>query len=382
MKKLLKKLAAALLVVACVTAYSATAFAAEQNEFVLTVTPEFSGEITEELQAIGVTSLEKIFETDDTIMYVAKAEGDAKKVASSLESLSQVKSVEENQTFSTSTDGDTFGSQAVDNEYLLSVSPEFTGELTDELKVLGITSLEKCFDVDGTTIYLAKSQEPSENMIEKLQNISGVNYAERNQMMNVDDVAVPSELIISVKPGFVGEVTDQFKALGVVSLEKIFDSETTVLYLAKLENADADVAAQVSSIPDVIYAEASQNGSIAEDAAKVSKAVLLNVSPEFSGELTNEMKNLGVTSLEKIFDVGDTIIYLASVENPTADILVKMQGLTGVKNAEFDKGVTIADPQQSSKSVGLYIGIGSAAVILLGGLIAIVGKRRGATSKQ
>ena len=68
--------------------------------------------------------------------------------------------------------------------------------------------------------------------------------------------------------------------------------------------------------------------------------VIIEVNSNFTGEITSEMKELGVISLEKIFDIGDTIMYLVRIENAPDDVIEKLQELPQVNAAEYNQVVS------------------------------------------
>lgn len=68
--------------------------------------------------------------------------------------------------------------------------------------------------------------------------------------------------------------------------------------------------------------------------------VIIEVNSNFTGEITPEMEELGVISLEKIFDIGDTIMYLVRIENAPDDVIEKLQELPQVKAAEYNQVVS------------------------------------------
>lgn len=274
MKKLLKKIIALGLIVACLTSYSTVAFAADTTELLLTVTSEFSGEISTELKALGVVSLEKIFDVDDTVMYLTIIENASEETISKLKEFPDISDVESNQSVFITDDKDTIA-----NEFIISVTPDFSVEITDELKALGVVALEKIFEADRTIMCLAKIENVSESTLSSLQALKNVNYAEANNLIGISEnemgIAVEqpeNEIIINTNKDFKGEITDELKTLGIVSLEKIFDADGTVMYLAKIENTSNDMISNLQKISGVNYAEYNQLGSTAENEKNITKS--------------------------------------------------------------------------------------------------------------
>ena len=72
----------------------------------------------------------------------------------------------------------------------------------------------------------------------------------------------------------------------------------------------------------------------------IENEVIIEVNSNFTGEITPEMEELGVISLEKIFDIGDTIMYLVRIENAPDDVIEKLQELPQVNAAEYNQIVS------------------------------------------
>ncbi len=70
--------------------------------------------------------------------------------------------------------------EIIETEIIINVTSQYDGTLNDELKEIGIISVENIFDLEGTVMYLVKTEAPVEDVITKLQGLSYVNYAEYN----------------------------------------------------------------------------------------------------------------------------------------------------------------------------------------------------------
>lgn len=175
----------------------------------------------------------------------------------------------------------------IENEVIIEVNSNFTGEITSEMRELGVISLEKIFDIGDTIMYLVRIENASDDVIEKLQEMSDINSAEYNQMvfttedeMNLDSSSIEDEILIEVESDFIGEITAEMKELGIISLEKIFDEKDVTLYLAKIENTSNDVLEKLKVLPQVKAAEYNQLVSAYQDnnttaAATSNKGIFL-----------------------------------------------------------------------------------------------------------
>ena len=110
-------------------------------------------------------------------------------------------------------------------------------------------------------------------------------------------------------------------------LKKVF---TWGIMLVLLLSKDAVVSFAMGIDGANIPAAASENATIETE-------VILEVNSDFTGEITSEMKELGVISLEKIFDIGDTVMYLARLENAPADVIERLQEISDINSAEAIK---------------------------------------------
>ena len=86
--------------------------------------------------------------------------------------------------------------------------------------------------------------------------------------------------------------------------------------------------------------DATNISSATSENAIIENEVIIEVNSNFTGEITSEMKELGVISLEKIFDIGDTIMYLVRIENAPDDVIEKLQELPQVKAAEYNQVIS------------------------------------------
>ena len=86
--------------------------------------------------------------------------------------------------------------------------------------------------------------------------------------------------------------------------------------------------------------DATNISSATSENAIIENEVIIEVNSNFTGEITPEMEELGVISLEKIFDIGDTIMYLVRIENAPDDVIEKLQELPQVKTAEYNQVVS------------------------------------------
>ncbi len=76
-------------------------------------------------------------------------------------------------------------SSIIDTEIIINVTEDYDGTLTKELVDLGVVSVENIFDLNETVMYVITTKEPVENIIEKLEKLSYVNYAEYNQVVSI-----------------------------------------------------------------------------------------------------------------------------------------------------------------------------------------------------
>lgn len=84
----------------------------------------------------------------------------------------------------------------IENEILIGVTPAFNGRLNDDLKALGVTSIEQLSDMEGAIIYLVKTDGAQEDIIENLEVLNYVEYAEYNQYGTfADDVESSVEVV-------------------------------------------------------------------------------------------------------------------------------------------------------------------------------------------
>lgn len=127
-----------------------------ESEVIIEVNSNFTGEITSEMRELGVISLEKIFDIGDTIMYLVRIENAPDDVIEKLQDISDIKSAEYNQMAFTTEGEMNTGSSNIEDEILIEAESDFNGEITAEMKELGIISLEKIFDERDVTMYLAK----------------------------------------------------------------------------------------------------------------------------------------------------------------------------------------------------------------------------------
>ena len=86
--------------------------------------------------------------------------------------------------------------------------------------------------------------------------------------------------------------------------------------------------------------DATNISSATSENAIIENEVIIEVNSDFTGEITSEMKELGVISLEKIFDIGDTIMYFVRIENAPDDVIEKLQELPQVNAAEYNQIVS------------------------------------------
>ena len=86
--------------------------------------------------------------------------------------------------------------------------------------------------------------------------------------------------------------------------------------------------------------DATNISSATSENAIIENEVIIEVNSDFTGEITPEMEDLGVISLEKIFDIGDTIMYLVRIENAPDDVIEKLQELPQVNAAEYNQVVS------------------------------------------
>ncbi|MCT4612200.1 MAG: hypothetical protein N4A47_02370 [Clostridia bacterium] len=69
----------------------------------------------------------------------------------------------------------------IETEIIIRVNPEFDGSLNDDLNKIGIISTENIFDIGDTVMYLVKTEKAVDGIIEKLELLPYVEYAEYNQ---------------------------------------------------------------------------------------------------------------------------------------------------------------------------------------------------------
>ncbi len=79
------------------------------------------------------------------------------------------------------------------------------------------------------------------------------------------------------------------------------------------------------------------------DLGIIETEIIINVTEEYDGTLTAELTNLGVVSVENIFAVEDTIMYLIKTEEPVKDIIEKLEALSFVNYAEYNRIVSITN---------------------------------------
>lgn len=201
-----------------------------------------------------------------------------------------------------------------------------------------------------------------------------------------ENAMIENEVIIEVNSNFTGEITSEMRELGVISLEKIFDIGDTIMYLVRIENAPDDVIEKLQEISDINSAEYNQiafttEGEMNIGSSSIEDEILIEVESDFNGEITAEMKELGIISLEKIFDESDVTMYLARIENASNDVLEKLMVLPQVKAAEYNQLVSAyqdnntTDIATSKKGILLpmLIAIGIVAVVVI---IIILPKRK------
>lgn len=202
-----------------------------------------------------------------------------------------------------------------------------------------------------------------------------------------ENTIIENEVIIEVNSNFTGEITSEMRELGVISLEKFFDIGDTIMYLVRIENAPDDVIEKLQEMSDINSAEYNQlafttEGEINIDSSSIEDEILIEVESDFNGEITAEMKELGIISLEKIFDEGDVTMYLAKIENTSNDVLEKLKVLPQVKAAEYNQLVSAyqdnnTTPVAISKKgifLPMLIAVSIVAVVVI--KIAILSKQR------
>lgn len=82
----------------------------------------------------------------------------------------------------------------------------------------------------------------------------------------------------------------------------------------------------------------------------IENEVIIEVNSNFTGEITSEMRELGVISLEKIFDIGDTIMYLVRIENAPDDVIEKLQEMSDINSAEYNQMVFTTEAEMNIDS--------------------------------
>lgn len=114
----------------------------------------------------------------------------------------------------------------------------------------------------------------------------------------------------------------------------------------------------------------------------IENEVIIEVNSNFTGEITAEMKELGIISLEKIFDEKDVTLYLAKIENTSNDVLEKLKTLPQVKAAEYnqivsayqDSDTTAVATSKKGIFLPMLIAISIVAVVVI--KIVILSKQR------
>ena len=193
-----------------------------------------------------------------------------------------------------------------------------------------------------------------------------------------ENAIIESEVIIEVNSNFTGEITSEMRELGVISIEKIFDIGDTIMYLVRIENAPDDVIEKLQDISDIKSAEYNQmafttEGEMNTGSSNIEDEILIEAESDFNGEITAEMKELGIISLEKIFDERDVTMYLAKMENASNDVLEKLKVLPQVKAAEYnqlasayqDNNTTAVATSKKGILLPLLIAIGIVAVVVI-----------------
>lgn len=95
-----------------------------------------------------------------------------------------------------------------------------------------------------------------------------------------------------------------------------------------------------SAVSFAMEMDATNISSAAPENTVIEDEILIETESDFNGEITAEMKELGILSLEKIFDEEDITMYLAKIENTSGDVLEKIKVLPQVKAAEYNQLVS------------------------------------------
>lgn len=127
---------------------------------------------------------------------------------------------------------------------------------------------------------------------------------------------------------------------------------------------------------------------------QIKDEVIIKVTKEFDGRINEELKNLGVVLLDKIFEVDDAVMYVLKTEGETENIINKLEKLDYVEYAEYNQMVSASkdvntldvneqikdeenseNAEQSNFPVNSVL-IGSGIVVVILGVALYLNKRK------
>ncbi len=69
----------------------------------------------------------------------------------------------------------------IETEIIINVTRDYDGTISQELEALGVIAVDKIFDAADTVMYLITTEKPVDNIIQQLESIDYIHYAEYNQ---------------------------------------------------------------------------------------------------------------------------------------------------------------------------------------------------------
>ncbi len=224
----------------------------------------------------------------------------------------------------------------------------------DEIVVYYTGDIMESYPLQIDTVDVEVAEEFESIQVEDNEKADNSNI-ETNELLPTAKIAINIEGIvtavegnkITLDSGKVVFITDEtaFETQNVGEIVPI-DSEILVGnfiqgFTLDDENLD-EVTALVINSNGVLDAPI-QNPEIGDDSSMIYTEIIIRVTKDFDGTLTDELKNLGVVSIRNIFDYEDTIMYVVETEEPVENIIEKLEELDHVNYAEYDQMVSICN---------------------------------------